>query len=323
MKRIAVLLTGLLLAVLFSGCTKTDTDAAVTVGTNTWPGYESLYLAETKGFYPESVKLKRMGSASEVLQAFRNGKIDMAALTLDEVLILKDQGYSPKIVLIMDFSNGGDVIVAKEGIKTMQELKGKRVGFENTALGAYVLERALELNGMHFSDIIALPAAYSDHLNFYQNDIVDAVVTFEPVRTQLLNAGAHQIFDSSMIPGEIVDVLIVRERFLKEHQPLVKTVIDGWKKAYAYTKQNPADAASVMAHNQKITEAEFTASLEGLELPDMEKNLAYLNGTAPKLLGTLENLHRVMKEKHLLSTTGNLNLNDLFCIRQSELMEMP
>ena len=318
MKRIIA--TGILLAAFFSGCTKNDADASVSVGTNTWTGYESLYLAEAKGYFSDAVRLQRMSSASEVLQAYRNGKIDMAALTLDEVLILKDQGYSPKIVLIMDFSNGGDVIVAKAGIRTMQDLKNKRVGFENTALGAYVLERALELNGMHFSDIIALPAAYSDHLHFYQNDIVDAVVTFEPARTQLLTAGAHQIFDSSMIPGEIVDVLVVREAFLKQHPHLVKTVIDGWQQAYDFIDKNPKDATAIMADNQKITEKEFADSLTGLELPDRAKNLAYLNGPSPRLLDTLQNLYRVMKEKHLLSPSGEIRLNDLFYPRQAELM---
>ncbi len=319
--RTAILTLIPLLLFFLGGCSKGTGETTVRIGTNTWPGYESLYLAAEQGFYPEKrVRLKRMASASEVLQAFRNGTVDMAALTLDEVLILKDQGYDPKVILILDFSHGGDVIIAREGIADMKALKGKRVGFENTALGAYVLERALELNGMHFSDIIPLPAAYSEHLNFFQNHIIDAVVTFEPVRTKLLNSGGKEIFDSSMIPGEIVDVLVVREKLLSRHPGLVKTVIDGWKKAYTLMHDQPDATAALIAQKQHITPAEFTDSLRGLELPGVAKNLEYLDGDAPKLLETLKKLHRVMKEKHLLTAGNPIELKGLLYKKQGELM---
>lgn len=309
-----------LFLLLLIGCSQKPQEE-VSIGTNTWPGYESLYLAQEKGFFPETVRMRRMGSASEVLQAFRKGTIDMAALTMDEALLLKDQGYDIKVVLLLDISNGGDAIIAHKDIADVKALKGKRVGFENTALGAYILERALEENNMSFSDITALPAAYADHENFFLNHIVDAVVTFDPARTKLLNAGGKQIFDSSMIPGEIVDVLVVRMKLLKKNKALVKAVIGGWNSAYTMMQQKPAEAAAVIARHQKITPEAFNASLQGLELPGLEKNRDFLTGKTPRIRTTLEKLYRVMKEKHLLSLEGDIQPEDLLFSDQAALFE--
>jgi len=69
------------------------------------------------------------------LNAYRNGIIDAAALTMDEVFTLQSEGLAPKIVLVLDISKGGDAILGRPGITTFKQLQGRRVGVENTALG--------------------------------------------------------------------------------------------------------------------------------------------------------------------------------------------
>ena len=104
------------------------------VGTNVWPGYEPLYLARNLGYYNDSIRLVEYSSATEVLRAIRNKLIDVATLTLDEVLLLRQSGVDVRSVLVTDISNGGDVIVARPGIETLADLKGRKVGVESTAL---------------------------------------------------------------------------------------------------------------------------------------------------------------------------------------------
>lgn len=107
------------------------------IGTNTWPGYEPLYLARSLGYYEGSpITLVELTSASEVIHALRSGTLEGAALTLDEVLTLLDDGFDLKVVLVMDFSNGGDVLLAKPGIDSTADLRGKRIAVEYTAVGA-------------------------------------------------------------------------------------------------------------------------------------------------------------------------------------------
>ena len=129
-------------------------EAALRIGTNVWIGSEPLYLARELGHLdPATVQLVEYPSASEVLRAFRNQAIDGMVISLDELFGLAVDGFQPRIILVVDVSHGADVVVGRRGMKTMHDLKGKSVAVESGALGAFVLSRALALNGMQASDV--------------------------------------------------------------------------------------------------------------------------------------------------------------------------
>ncbi|MBL6973326.1 MAG: ABC transporter substrate-binding protein, partial [Sulfurimonas sp.] len=124
---------------LMSGCGNNPDEKVFKVGTNIWPGYEALYLAKEEQLYSENIQVNTYDSATIVLSKFRKKEIDAAALTLDEVILLQDQGYNPIVIAVLDISNGADVLIAKKSIKSLSDLKNKSIGVENTALGSYVL----------------------------------------------------------------------------------------------------------------------------------------------------------------------------------------
>ena len=98
-------------------------------------------------------------------------------------------------------------MLARPELKELKDIKGRRVGVESGALGAYVLARALQIAGLNRTDISVVSIPVPEQEQAFQGRRVDAVVTMEPNRTRLLAQGARQLFDSSQIPGEIVDVL--------------------------------------------------------------------------------------------------------------------
>jgi NitT/TauT family transport system substrate-binding protein len=129
-------------------------ETALRIGTNVWIGSEPLYLARSLGrLDPSAVQLVEYPSASEVLRAFRNQAIDGMVISLDELFGLAADGLSPRIVLVVDVSNGADVVVGRNGMQSMQDLKGKSVAVESGALGAFVLSRALALSSMQATDV--------------------------------------------------------------------------------------------------------------------------------------------------------------------------
>lgn len=285
--------------IVCSGCTNAPQDE-LRIGTNVWPGYEPLYLARQMGYYDATpVKLVEYTSASEAIRAFRNGAVNGVALTLDEAILLAETDPDLKVVLVMDTSDGADVILAKPEFGTLQDLKGKRIGTETTALGAYVLTRALQNSGMNVSDVIVVPLEVGEHQNAYETGAVDAVVTFEPVRTNLLNAGAHEVFNSSQIPGEVVDVLVIRGNFLKKDSGQVQGTLRGWFKALDYMKADPARAFAIMGEREHISAEEFESSLNGLIIPNLAENRAMLSSTPPGLKKSAEQLKKVMSANNL------------------------
>lgn len=279
-----------------------DTGAVpLMLGTNVWPGYETIYLARTlEGIDDRSIRLVEYPSASQVIRAFRNNTIQLAALTLDEVLLLRERGVDLRIVLVTDVSHGADAILARPDITNLASVKGRSVGVENTALGAYVLSRALQTIGLSTSDVKIVPLEVDEHEQAFKSGVVDAIVTFEPVRSRLLAAGAHEIFDSSRIPDEIVDVVVIRNDVLNAHRDEVKAMLKGYFEAHRYLHEQPDAASELMVDRMKLEPAEILKLFDGLRLPDLEENISMLDGQQASVQETAKRLAELMKAMNLL-----------------------
>jgi NitT/TauT family transport system substrate-binding protein len=99
---------------------------------------------------------------------------------------------------------------------------------ESGALGAFVLSRALALNGMQASDVNVVHLESNEHPGAFDKGQVDAAVTFDPYRAQLLAAGASTHYDSTQIPGEIVDLLAVRAPVVVGQPKTIQALLAGW-----------------------------------------------------------------------------------------------
>jgi len=197
-------------------------------------------------------------------------------------------------------SHGADVVVGRRGMRTMQDLKGKSVAVESSALGAFVLSRALALNRMQTSDVNVVHLESNEQPSAFEKGQVDGAVTFDPYRAQFLRTGATTLFDSTQIPGEIVDLLAVRASVLEKHPKAIQTLLGGWFGAIDYMKREPGDAARRMGIRQQTTGEQFLEALRGLHIPSREENLRMLGGTTPELASTGRRLMALMVEAKLL-----------------------
>lgn len=293
-------LLALLASLLFLSACHQDPEGPVTIGTDVWPGYEPGYVASRHGLYGDAtVNLRQFQAASETLRAFRNGSIDVAAVTLDEALLIAQHGIAIKIILVTDISNGGDAIIARPGIRSIAALRGKRVGVENTALGSYVLGRALQVNGVHESEITQVSLTVDETVDAFRANKADAVVTFEPFKTALTKLGGVKIFDSSEIPDEIVDVLIVRADFADSHPNAIKAVVRGWLKATDIVNAQRPEVLREIAVRLSMTDGDLRRVLQDMKIPTGARNLDLLtaNGglvaTSKKLIPMLERRNKI------------------------------
>lgn len=270
------------------------------VGTTMWSGYEPLYLAQHNGFYNRNIRIINYPSTSEVMRSFRNKALEVAALTLDEVIQLREKNLPVTVFLICDISNGADALLARPPINRLTDLKGKRVAVESTAVGAYVLTRALDIGQLQLQDIRPVNKENNEQLEAYLKQEVDAVVTYEPVRSQLLANGAREIFNSREIPGEIVDVLVVHTELLEQRRDELQQLTDGWFRALEHMKKHPENSQRYIAERQKISPQDVGRSLRGLEFPDRKKTLKLMTGSPALLEISLQRLVETMKGNQLL-----------------------
>jgi len=281
------------------GCTFDE--PLLRIGAHPWPGYEMLYLAREKGWLDqEIVRLVEMPSASDSIQALFAGALEGAALTLDEVMSVAAAGLDLKVVAVLDISLGADVLLAQSRYHSLLDLRGRRIGVENSATGALMLEGALTAAGLAIQDIVPVYMTIDKHHSAFLAQEVDAIVTYDPVRSQLLAVGARMFFDSSMIHGQIVDVLALRGDVLTNHRAALQQLVAAHFHALQEMKRNPVASAKIIASRLNLKPEEVSPLYDVMDMPDLIANQAWLGGGHPKLDDTVRLLQDVMRRYKLL-----------------------
>jgi NitT/TauT family transport system substrate-binding protein len=289
----------LLLAVL-AACAQAPPDP-MRLGTVMWPGHEPLFLARSRGSLPDAqVRLVEYSSLSEVNRAFRNGALDAAGVTLDMALALAQQGFEPRVVLVFNMSAGADALVARPGVDGVRALEGRRVGVEESGVSAFVLGRALEEAGLSAERVEIVWTPVEQQVRAYREGRVDAVVGFEPIISQLEAAGARRLFDSSQLPGEVLDVLIVRRAYLEAQPQAVAALLDAWFDAARAVQARPQAAALALSGRLGMTPEDFLRVSSSIHVPTREENLALLGGERPRILPAARAIFRVLQRLELV-----------------------
>jgi NitT/TauT family transport system substrate-binding protein len=253
------------------------------LGVNAWPPFELLYLAQERGFFKDEgveVDLCDFSSYTGILRAYHKGNIDGFLATLNEVMISDNFQDIPAVVLVADYSFGADALIARDGIAGPAALRGRTIAFEESALGSYMLERVLDSGGLRADQVKVLNKLPEEGSQAFRRGEVDALITYQPDLGKLLREkGAHVVFSSHEIPGEIVDVMALRENALSERAPEVRRLVKAWFRALGYLEEHPDEAAATMAKRQGVSIEEFLQGLKGAHIPDLAENRA-LFGTA-------------------------------------------
>jgi len=304
---------------LLSTCAPSN-QPALRIGANIWPGHEPMYIAQAIGRYDaKQIHVIDFPSAVEVARAYRNGVIDVAALTADEAFsaIAAEPGKH-RIILVADYSSGADCILTQPSVTDFSQLRGRRIGVESNALGGYVLLRALQLHTMSVADVELVPMSVDRHVLAFTAGSIDAVVTFEPSRSTLLAGGAQELFTSKEIPGEVIDVIVTRTDLLHARRAALLQFVRGWFEGLAHMRREPADAMRRSAIHEHTAPETFLASLQGLEFVDRDRNLRLLGSGAESIERALVTLATTMRDGGLLATSVEVRgLTDRSIVEQA------
>lgn len=278
------------------------------IASSPWPGYEPIYLAREIGYLPPSkATLYELPSSDITLESFRNRSADLATLTLDETLDLMHSGVKLRVLMVLDGSNGADAVMVSPKIKKLSDLKGKRIAIENIPLGVYMLSRLLNAAKLTREDVHIIPMSENKHEEMYRQGKADAFITFDPMKTKLAQLGARSIFDSSDIPNEIFDLMLVHEDvYLKRHKEVCE-VAKQWFRTLAYMKQSPDEVAVSISKRLEVSPQEYKEMLIGIKMPDLQDNLELITGDQPQILKAAKLLNDVMINERQLTHSVDLS----------------
>lgn len=288
-----------------------ETGPALRIGAQVFPGYEFLFLAQELGTLPRAqVRLVEMPSASASIRALGSGTMEGACLTLDEVVAARERGIPLTAVAVLDLSLGADALIARPGLTTLPDLRGRRVAVERTAVGAVMLQAALAAAGLQLADVRVQPLDYDRHERAFLEPGVDAVVTYEPVKGQLVRAGGQVLFSSARIPGRIMDVLAVREDLLAQRPLAVRAAVQGHFSGREAYLGHRADYVGRLAARMHVDAAAVANAFAELELPDLARNQALFGNQAQELRRAARELMDLMQQAGLLQ--GGAGSDPLF-----------
>jgi len=258
-------------------------DLPVAVAAHVRVGYEPLFMARDRGLLDAArVALHETRSAVDSIVALRAGTVQAAALTLDEVLGARATGLALSVVMVFNVSMGADMLLVRPGITQLGQLKGLRVGYEASSVSEVMLAEILSAAGLARQDLELQQIRIDDQPQAWQRRAVDALISYEPVATQLLAQGMTRLFDSRQIPNTIVDVLAVRNDALDHaHAKALKHLVATHFRALDDLTSNPQDAAYRMAGHLKLPAAGVLSAFRGLILPTLANNHRLLGGRDP------------------------------------------
>jgi NitT/TauT family transport system substrate-binding protein len=261
--------------------------ATLTVPLARWPGYAYFDLAAQRGLAePNGLTLRtiNLDDPQEMVPAFSRGELELAQVTTLEAAQICQQAPQrcPVVLLVLDESRGADQLLARPGSGGLEALRGKRIGVTGSSLGPYLVSQALETVGLTLADVELVPAELPKLDGMLRRGEVAAIATFPPYSTYLTRLGlADVLFDSSRLPGQIVDVLVAERGYALRHRQELGRLLLTWQAAHEAARADPSAAHTLMAKRLKLTAKQFAEAEQGLVYLPLREQQALLKPGGP------------------------------------------
>jgi len=240
---------------------------SIYVGWMPWGyGAEQKIVDKWAKKYGIEIEVVQINDYVESINQYTAGQFDGCVMTnMDALTIPAAGGVDSTALIVGDFSNGNDGVVLKGG-KTLKDIKGQQVNLVELSVSHYLLARGLETVGLKESDVKVVNTSDADMVAVYGTKDVTAVTTWNPLLSEILTQpNSTKVFDSSQIPGEIIDLMIVNTDTLKKNPALGKALVGAWY-----------EIMGVMSASDKAAIAAKTAMAvaSGTDLAGFESQLA-------------------------------------------------
>lgn len=288
--RVAIVVAALLSIAAVSGCAGSDDATAeggggpveVAIGTQPWIGYGPFWIAEEKGFdkaHGVDLKLVNFSTDQDLESGFASGRFQAANAANNTFIRLADLGIDFTIPMMEDFSLQADAIVScKPGIRSIRDLAGAKVAFEEHSVSDVLFRYALKQAGVGFDtiDYVSIPAADAGAAAVAGR--VDVAVTYEPYLQAALEKGegCKVIYTANERPGLISDALGFSAEFAKSNPQAVIGVLKAWGDAVDFYNSNTDEARAIIAKAVGETPEALGPSFDGIKLYNLKESNGFL-----------------------------------------------
>ena len=266
-------------SIVFSGLLTAAHAESLKIAYSDWPGWVAWEIALQKGWFKEAgVDVQFMWyDYAPSMDAYSTGKADACCMTNGDALVTGSSGKPSVGILFNDFSSGNDMVVAKPGIDSVKELKGKKVGVEIGLVDHLLLERALEVNGLKDTELALVNTPTNETPQVLAAGAVDAIAAWQPNSGQAMKTvqGSKPIFTSAEAPGLIYDLLYVSRESLEKNRPEWAKVVAVWYRIVDYLANpgNLDEALKILAARDNVKPEEYEPFFKGTHILSLKEAL--------------------------------------------------
>ncbi len=256
-------------------------------------GWMPWEYADAKGIvdkwadrYGIDIEVVQVNDYIESVNQYTAGQFDaVMATNMDILTIAAASGVDSTALIVGDYSNGNDAVVLRNTDK-LAAIRGQRVHLVELSVSHYLLARALDSVGLSERDITLVNTSDADMVSAWAGTGVPAIVTWNPMLAEIRDLpAANPVFDSSQIPGEILDLTVVNTETLKAHPELGSALAGAWYETIdlMFAEQSSTAVQQHMAAASGTDLPSFKRQLETTHMfakPD--DGVAFVNSAAPK-----------------------------------------
>jgi NitT/TauT family transport system substrate-binding protein len=275
--------------------------------------------------YGIDVEIVQINDYVESINQYTAGAFDgVTATNMDTLSIPSGSGVDTTALIVGDFSNGNDAIILK-GEGGLSDLAGKPVNLVELSVSHYLLARGLDSVGLSEADLAGvINTSDADMIAAFAADDVEAVVTWNPlVSTIMEDPAANKLFDSSNIPGEIIDLMVVNTEVLEANPDFGKALVGAWYEVMGLMAAGDEEVLTALAEASGTDLAGYKAQLDSTRMFWTPAE-AVAFASDPALKDTMVNVAEFLFDKGILgegapsadfvgvaypdgSTTGDVN----------------
>jgi NitT/TauT family transport system substrate-binding protein len=253
------------------------------VAFNTWIGYSPLLLAREKGFLKAQgleVEISMLEGIGEKNAALIKGTVDAVGHTADAAVVSAASGVDGQVMFIFDQSWGSDGLLTRKSVKSIKDLKGKRVALEPGFTGHFFFLSLLKDAGMKPADVQIVAMETGQAGSTFVAGGVDAAQTWEPWLGKAKSLPNAQVLVSSADkPGRIIDVLYMNRRTIEGRSGDVVKLVQAMGQATDWYATNKAEGDAIMAKFWKLSPQEQADTVAGMRFMTLAQNREFF-GTA-------------------------------------------
>lgn len=266
-----------------SGAAVAAESGELKMGVEPWLGYGQWHIAAAQKLFEKQglkkVDVINFAEDKDINAALASGQIDVANIATHTAMGMISAGLPVKIVMLLDQSNTADAMLGSKDVKSLADLKGRQVAYEEGTTSDILLRSALASAGLAFTDIKPVPMPAASAGSSIIAGRVPVAVTYEPYLTVAKKGDPtlKMLYSGASDPGLISDVLVVRDEVIKEHPEELKALIKTWGAALDYYSAHTTEGRAIISNAVGASPEDLSTAFDGVHYYTLADNKARLS----------------------------------------------